>query len=64
MGYLSTQEEISEAAIRQAIIFGSTLASFNVEDFSLNRMKTLQMQEILDRFAEFRMMSHVEELEA
>ncbi|MDO8735939.1 MAG: PfkB family carbohydrate kinase [Thermoleophilia bacterium] len=64
MGYLSTQEEISEAAIRQAIIFGSTLASFNVEDFSLNRMKTLDMQEILDRFAEFRLLSHVEEIEA
>ncbi|MHB8791801.1 MAG: PfkB family carbohydrate kinase [Thermoleophilia bacterium] len=64
MGYLSTQEDISETAIRQAIIFGSTLASFNVEDFSLNRMKTLDMQEILDRFAEFRLLSHVEELEA
>lgn len=64
MGYLSTQEDISEAAIRQAIIFGSTLASFNVEDFSLNRMKTLDMQEILDRFAEFRLLSHVEEIEA
>lgn len=64
MGYLSTQEDISEVAIRQAIIFGSTLASFNVEDFSLNRMKTLDMQEILDRFAEFRLLSHVEELEA
>ncbi len=64
MGYLSTQEDISEAAIRQAIIFGSTLASFNVEDFSLNRMKTLDMRQILDRFAEFRLLSHVEELEA
>jgi sugar/nucleoside kinase (ribokinase family) len=62
MGYLSTVEDIDEAAIRQAIIFGSTLASFNVEDFSLNRMKTLQMQEILDRFAEFRLMSHFEEV--
>lgn len=64
MGYLSTQEEISEAAIRQAIIFGSTLASFNVEDFSLGRMKTLEMQDILDRFAEFKALSHFEEVES
>jgi sugar/nucleoside kinase (ribokinase family) len=64
MGYLSTQEDISDAAIRQAIIFGSTLASFNVEDFSLNRMKSLQMEEILDRFNEFRQLSHFEQLEA
>lgn len=62
MGYLSTQEDLSEAAIRQAIIFGSTLASFNVEDFSLNRMKTLEMDEILERFNEFRQLSHVEEI--
>jgi predicted membrane channel-forming protein YqfA (hemolysin III family) len=45
-----------------AAVFGSTLASFNVEDFSLNRMKTLDMQDILDRFAEFRQLSHVEEI--
>ncbi|MCL4473969.1 MAG: PfkB family carbohydrate kinase [Thermoleophilia bacterium] len=64
MGYLSTQEEVTETAIRQAIVFGSTLASFNVEDFSLNRMKTLQMQEILDRFAEFKLLSHFEEIDA
>jgi len=64
MGYLSTQEDIGEAAIRQAIVFGSTLASFNVEDFSLNRMKSLTMEEILARFNEFRQLSHVEEIGA
>lgn len=62
MGYLSTQEEINETAIRQAIVFGSTLASFNVEAFSLSRMKSLEMQEILDRFAEFKLLSHFEEV--
>jgi len=62
MGYLSTQENINDAAIRQAIIFGSTLASFNVEAFSLSRMKELEMQEILDRFAEFKLLSHFEEV--
>ncbi len=64
MGYLSTVEEINDASIRQAIVFGSTLASFNVEDFSLGRMKTLKMQDILDRFAEFKLLSHFEEVEA
>ncbi len=64
MGYLSTVEDINDASIRQAIVFGSTLASFNVEDFSLGRMKTLEMQDILDRFAEFKLLSHFEEVEA
>jgi sugar/nucleoside kinase (ribokinase family) len=64
IGYLSTVEDINETAIRQAIIFGSALASFNVEDFSLNRLKTLEMQDILERFAEFKLLSHFEEVEA
>lgn len=64
MGFLSTVEEVNESAIRQAIVFGSTLASFNVEDFSLGRMKSLTMEEILDRFSEFKQLSHFEEIEA
>ncbi len=64
MGYLSTVEEIDDASIRQAIVFGSTLASFNVEDFSLNRMMNIDMQDILDRFSEFKQLSHFEEIEA
>ena len=64
MGFLSTVEEVNENAIRQAIVFGSTLASFNVEDFSLGRMKSLTMEEILDRFSEFKQLAHFEEIEA
>ncbi|MEK7817025.1 MAG: PfkB family carbohydrate kinase, partial [Actinomycetota bacterium] len=64
MGFLSTVEEVNESAIRQAIVFGSTLASFNVEDFSLGRMKSLTMEEILDRFSEFKQLAHFEEIEA
>jgi sugar/nucleoside kinase (ribokinase family) len=62
MGYLSAADEVNDASIRQAIVFGSTLASFNVEDFSLNRMKQIGMQDILDRFTEFKLLSHFEEI--
>ncbi|RJQ44043.1 MAG: sugar kinase [Gaiellales bacterium] len=62
MGYLSAADDINDATIRQAIVFGSTLASFNVEDFSLNRMKEISMQDILDRFTEFKLLSHFEEI--
>lgn len=63
MGFLSTAEDIDDAAIRQAVVFGSTLASFNVEDFSLNRMKSLDMQQIMQRYGEFRQIAHFEELD-
>jgi sugar/nucleoside kinase (ribokinase family) len=54
MGYLSKVNRIDETSIRQAIIFGSTIASFNVEDFSLKRLDRLSEEEIMARFREFK----------
>jgi hypothetical protein len=53
----------SHANLRKAIIFGSVMASFNVEDFSLNRMKKLSYPEIEERYREFRKLTHFEDLE-
>lgn len=58
MGYLANTGDTSEAGIRQAIIFGSVMASFNVEDFSLNRMKRLDYREIEERYRGFKTMTH------
>jgi hypothetical protein len=38
------------------------MASFNVEDFSLNRMKTLGYGEIEERFRHFKAMTHFQGL--
>src|SRR5262245_20347064 len=38
MGYLANVDEVSEESMRQAIIMGSTMASFNLEAFSLERV--------------------------
>ncbi|MDO8445916.1 MAG: PfkB family carbohydrate kinase [Deltaproteobacteria bacterium] len=62
MGYLSNIGNISDGSIRQAIIFGSVMASFNVEDFSLNGMKDLNYKEIEERFKEFKRLTHFEDL--
>lgn len=53
MGYLAKTEDLSEGGIRQAIIVGSVMASFTVEQFSLNRLRTLTYQEIEKRYGEF-----------
>ncbi len=58
MGYLANTGDISEDGIRQAIIFGSVMASFNVEDFSLNRLKRLDYREIEERYRAFKAMTH------
>ncbi len=54
MGYLANTGDLSEDGIRQALVFGSVMASFNVEDFSLNRMKHLDYKEIEARYKSFK----------
>ncbi|AJE03825.1 PfkB family carbohydrate kinase [Geobacter pickeringii] len=62
MGYLANTGDTSEAGIRQAIIFGSVMASFNVEDFSLERLKRLDYHEIESRYRNFKSLTHFEGL--
>ncbi len=62
MGYLANTGDTSDAGIRQAIIFGSVMASFTVEDFSLNRLKKLSYKEIEERYRGIKAMTHFEGL--
>jgi sugar/nucleoside kinase (ribokinase family) len=62
MGYLSSQDELDEAAMRRAMIFGSVMASFNVEEFGTARVQRLTHEEINQRFRAFKQMTHFEEI--
>lgn len=62
MGYLAKQGRVDGPIMKQAIIVGSSLASFNVEDFSCNRLRRLTQPEILERIATFKKLSHFEEI--
>jgi sugar/nucleoside kinase (ribokinase family) len=53
MGFLSRLKKIDDAAIRKGIIYGSVLASFAVEDFSVNRLVSLDMRDIKARYNHF-----------
>jgi len=54
MGFLSKAGKMSEANIRKGIIYGSILASFAVEDFSVNRMLEISRDDIEARYRHFR----------
>jgi len=54
VGYLSRVGSINEAAIRKSIIYGSIMASFTVEDFSVNRLLKISRKDIKDRFDHYR----------
>ena len=62
MGYLSSQEKLDDAALRRAMIFGSVMASFNVEEFGTSRVDRLTHEEINERFRAFKQMTHFEEI--
>ncbi len=62
MGYLSSQEKLDEAAMRRAMIFGSVMASFNVEEFGTDRVRRLTHEEINERFHTFKEMTHFDEI--
>jgi sugar/nucleoside kinase (ribokinase family) len=62
MGYLSSQDELDEAAMRRAMIFGSVMASFNVEEFGTERIRRLTHDEINERFRTFRQMTYFDEI--
>lgn len=54
MGYLANTDDISMNNMKRAIIAGSAMASFCVEDFSLNKLKAVSMPEIKERFSKFK----------
>ncbi|MGB7922774.1 MAG: PfkB family carbohydrate kinase [Pyrinomonadaceae bacterium] len=62
MGYLASQETLDDAAMRRAMIFGSVMASFNVEEFGTERVQRLTHAEINERFSAFKKMTHFEEI--
>jgi len=62
MGYLSNVQNVNEETLRRAMIFGSVMASFNVEDFSINRLRSLKYKEIERRFRMFKDLTHFEDI--
>jgi sugar/nucleoside kinase (ribokinase family) len=62
LGYLDAHrhEDLAQPLLRRAMAYGSVMASFNVEQFGTERVRTLTVDEINNRFNEFREMTHFE----
>jgi sugar/nucleoside kinase (ribokinase family) len=61
IGSLAACGDSGRAAMARAIIYGSTLASFAVEDFSLDRLLSLTQDDIRERFRHFKRLTHFDE---
>jgi len=53
-GYLAKTEDISFESMKNAVIYGSNLASFCVEKFGTERMEALQSEEVHERLKVFK----------
>ena len=53
MGHLAKTGDLSESNLRRAVIYGSVMASFAVEDFGLGRLLRLDASQISARYREF-----------
>ncbi len=62
MGFLSRAPTFEPRVFRQATIVGSVMASFAVEDFSVDRFRTLSMGEVVRRYEEFQELVHFDDL--
>lgn len=60
IGHLAKTGDLSEENLRRAVIKGSTMASFCVENFTLNRMRNLTETEITARCQRLKELSHFE----
>jgi sugar/nucleoside kinase (ribokinase family) len=54
LGYLDSVKEVNEQELRKAAVFGSVMASFAIEDFGIERFKSLTLPEVQNRFSEFK----------
>jgi sugar/nucleoside kinase (ribokinase family) len=62
MGFLASTMNFTEESMRKAVIFGSVMASLNVESFSLDRLRSLDYKEIEGRYREFKSLTHFEDI--
>jgi len=62
IGYLARCDRLSLESLRRAAVHGTVVASFTVQDFGIDRLRTLTIEEILARYDEFRYLTHFEAL--
>jgi len=62
LGLLDRLDATDGSALRQATVMGSTIASFTVEEFSLDRLRALDLSQIRRRFEAFRTLVHFDAL--
>jgi sugar/nucleoside kinase (ribokinase family) len=56
MGYLASQDRVDEPTLKRALVYGTLVASFNVEDFSLDRLRQIEREQLDQRLKAYQQM--------
>ncbi|MHB0859625.1 MAG: PfkB family carbohydrate kinase [Anaerolineae bacterium] len=64
VGYLARSGDLSYEAMRRAVVHGTIVASFTVQDFSIDRLRTLSLDEVQARYDEFRYLTYFQPIDA
>lgn len=59
-GYLASQPQVTPSVFKRAMFYGGVMGSFAVERFGTERIRQLTREEIDQRFAAFRELSHLD----
>jgi|TARA_B100000795_G_scaffold188975_1_gene143800 sugar/nucleoside kinase (ribokinase family) len=54
MGYITKTDDISFANMKKAVVYGSALASFTVEEFGTDKIETVTESDLNNRMAQFK----------
>jgi len=63
IGYLAATGNLEEQNLRKATVFGTVMASFTVEKFSLNRLRDIQYSEISDRYKKIKLLTEFADID-
>ena len=60
MGYLTNEYDITTTNLKRSVVYGCVVASFTVEDFSVNRLAALKDEELNKRHSAFMNLTNIE----
>lgn len=63
IGFLAANQNIDEQTMRKASVFGTVMASFTVETFSLDRLRELDYRQIADRYKKIKLLTDFADLD-
>jgi sugar/nucleoside kinase (ribokinase family) len=62
LGYIDNTGDISFENFKKALVFGNIMASYTVEDFSVNKLLNISLNDLRNRFNKFKEITHFENI--